>query len=327
MRFKLHALIAVLLLTGCGDSTTAPPTPPTPVATSITLSPTSLLFASLGVSQQLSATVKDQNGATMSGVRVYWSSSAESVAGVSAGGNVTAVSEGTATILAFIGSGSVRATATVTVAQVAEALSLSDSALTFGSLADTTQLTATVTDANGEVIDGASVTWATSAASVATVSSTGLVTSVADGSATITATSGLLTATANVTVARRFYLAANGVTILCSAADVGESGDVGGVTYTKRSRSQITTGNAVTTCTSDIPDMSTMFYNEATFNEDISSWDVSSVTDMRWMFYNAEAFNQDLSDWCVSNITTKPKEFDIGATSWVLPRPVWGTCP
>jgi hypothetical protein len=48
---------------------------------------------------------------------------------------------------------------------------------------------------------------------------------------------------------------------------------------------------------------------------------------MRWMFYNAEAFNQDLSDWCVSNITTEPTDFDKGATSWTLARPVWGTCP
>ncbi|SVB51366.1 uncharacterized protein METZ01_LOCUS204220, partial [marine metagenome] len=75
MSFKLHSLVAVLLLTGCGDSTTAPPTPPTPptpVATSVTVSPTSLLFASLGDSQQLSATVKDQNGATMASATVTW---------------------------------------------------------------------------------------------------------------------------------------------------------------------------------------------------------------------------------------------------------------
>jgi len=44
------------------------------------------------------------------------------------------------------------------------------------------------------------VTWATTDAAVATVSSTGLVTSVADGTATITATSGSLSATASVTV-------------------------------------------------------------------------------------------------------------------------------
>src|SRR5690606_34782662 len=39
------------------------------------------------------------------------------------------------------------------------------------------------------------------------------------------------------------------------------------------------------------------------------------------------AFNQDLSQWCVSNITSLPYEFDSGATNWLLPRPVWGTCP
>jgi len=45
------------------------------------------------------------------------------------------------------------------------------------------------------------------------------------------------------------------------------------------------------------------------------------------MFYGAAAFNQDLSGWCVSLITSSGTNFDNGATSWVLPRPVWGTCP
>ena len=42
-----------------------------------------------------------------------------------------------------------------------------------------------------------------------------------------------------VTVAD-FLLAANGVTVLCTAADLGDTGEVGGVTYTKRSKAQIT---------------------------------------------------------------------------------------
>jgi len=29
----------------------------------------------------------------------------------------------------------------------------------------------------------------------------------------------------------------------------------------------------------------------------------------------------------VSLITSSPTDFDTGATSWVLARPVWGTCP
>ena len=65
----------------------------------------------------------------------------------------------------------------------------------------------------------------------------------------------------------------------------------------------------------------------AVANLNISSWDVSSVTDMRHMFRSADAFNQNLSGWCVSLITSRPYRFDTGAPSWVLARPVWGTCP
>jgi hypothetical protein len=50
------------------------------------------------------------------------------------------------------------------------------------------------------VISGATVTWATSDAAVATVSVGGLVTSVADGTATITATSGSVSGTASVVI-------------------------------------------------------------------------------------------------------------------------------
>ena len=99
-------LTGVLLLAACGDAGTAPTTPPTPVATSITLSPTSLSFSSIGATQQLTATVKDQNGATMSGASLSWSSSSAYVATVSSFGLVTAVTEGTAAVTATSGSAS-----------------------------------------------------------------------------------------------------------------------------------------------------------------------------------------------------------------------------
>jgi len=60
------------------------------------------------------------------------------------------------------------------------------------------------------------------------------------------------------------------------------------------------------------------------FNQDISSWDVSSVLDMGYMFNQCFVFNQDLSTWCVQNIPSIPSNFDVGATLWILPRPIWG---
>ena len=84
--------------------------------------------------------------------------------------------------------------------RVATILVLSATKVSFSSLGETEQLTATVMDQNGVYLSGASVTWDSSASSVASVSSTGLVRSVADGTATITATSGSAADTVLVTV-------------------------------------------------------------------------------------------------------------------------------
>jgi hypothetical protein len=64
----------------------------------------------------------------------------------------------------------------------------------------TTQLSATAYNAMGATIPGAPITWSSSDPAVATVSSSGLVTGVSTGQATITATSGSRVGTAGVTV-------------------------------------------------------------------------------------------------------------------------------
>ena len=69
------------------------------------------------------------------------------------------------------------------------------------------------------------------------------------------------------------------------------------------------------------------FNGAAAFDQDLGDWDTSRVTDMVDMFRNASTFNRDLSGWCVSSITSQPSNFATGATSWLLPKPVWGTCP
>jgi len=118
----------------------------------------------------------------------------------------------------------------------------------------------------------------------------------------------------------QFYLAENGVTVNGWSADVGQKGEVNGIVYTKRSGSQIDAlvaakdyASLMTTCTSDVTNMSTMFASAAAFNQDISSWDVSSVTDMSWMFCDDAAFNQDISSWDVGSVTDMSTMFASAA--------------
>jgi len=106
-----------------------------------------------------------------------------------------------------------------------------------------------------------------------------------------------------------FYLHENEVTIICPFAEVGETGVVNGVTYTKRDYAGLRAlpgGNNpayTTSCTTGIISLSELFKSQSGFNQPIGSWDVSSVTDMSYMFSNARAFNQPLGDWDVSNVT------------------------
>ena len=79
--------------------------------------------------------------------------------------------------------------------------------------------------------------------------------------------------------------------------------------------------------TSNVVDMCCMFYYAQSFNQDISDWDTGNVLDMSYMFRNAYLFNQNLDQWCVWNFEHQPIGFDTNADSWVLSRPVWGTCP
>ena len=139
----------------------------------VTLSRTSISSMYVGQSETISASTSPQ------GQTVTWRSSNTSVATVS-NGRVTAVGEGSATITAsFTYSGQTYSeTCSVTVKDVSIRISNSSLSLQAG---DTERLTATTTPS------GQSVTWSSSNSSVATVSSSGQVTAVGSGTATITA--------------------------------------------------------------------------------------------------------------------------------------------
>ena len=73
---------------------------------------------------------------------------------------------------------------------------------------------------------------------------------------------------------------------------------------------------------SQVTNMSDLFIDKTTFNDDISNWDVSGVTDMRRVFGGATSFNQDIGAWNVSSVTTMrfmfygASVFNQGITSW-----------
>jgi len=74
-------------------------TPPTPVFTSFTVSPTNATV-NVGATQSLTASSLDQNGQSMGGVTVTYSTSDATIANVSGTGVVTGVAVGAATITA-----------------------------------------------------------------------------------------------------------------------------------------------------------------------------------------------------------------------------------
>jgi len=68
-------------------------------------------------------------------------------------------------------------------------------------------------------------------------------------------------------------------------------------------------------CVGNVKDMSSLFSNMDTFNEDINGWNTSSVTDMSDMFEYASSFNRNLSNFDTSSVTSMSWMF-FGATSF-----------
>jgi uncharacterized protein YjdB len=147
---------------------------------------------------QLTASAKDAQGGTLAGRTIAWSSSDASKATVSSTGLVTGVSPGAVTITASAEGKSGTSTITVKDKPVGSVI-LSPSQTTI-ELGSTRQLTAQVTDDQGNTLTGRPVTFASSNASVATVSASGVVTAVAVGTAKITGTSEDKSGSSDITV-------------------------------------------------------------------------------------------------------------------------------
>src|SRR3989454_410315 len=152
----------------------------------------------VGQTAQLTATPRDANGTPLSGRAVTWASNNTAVAMVNGSGLVTAGAVGSATITAT--SEGQSGTAVVTVSNVPVASVTVTPASASVQQGATVQLTATPRDASGNPLTGRAIGWSSSDNTIATVSSSGLVTGGVAGAVAITATSEGQSGTAAITV-------------------------------------------------------------------------------------------------------------------------------
>jgi hypothetical protein len=184
-------------------------------STSVTVGPAALVgiivspnpsSLPVGESEQLTATGSFSDGTVQNLTQsVTWSSSASAVASVSPAGSVLANATGTATISATSGSVTGNASLTVTPAVVV-ALNIVPATLSIV-LESSRQLQAIATWSDGTTQDVTNVAaWSSTPVGIAIVSSGGLVTGQQVGSATILATDGGVTGSANLTVVPLLFI-------------------------------------------------------------------------------------------------------------------------
>ena len=221
---------------------------PVPVA-SVTVAPATA-DVSLGQTVALAATTKDAGGNVLTGRAVAWSTGDATLATVSGTGVVTGVALGGPVTITATSEGQ-SGTAAVTVVPapvpVAAVTVAPDAASVY--VGQTVALSATTTDADGNVLTGRTIAWTSSTTALATVSASGVVTGVAAGGpVTVTATSEGQSGTAAVTVALAPVAT---VTVSPAAATVAVTRTVPLGAVVKDAGGNVLTGRTVTWTTSD----------------------------------------------------------------------------
>ena len=193
-RFWIPALLLLALLVrglGCGESTS-----PREVA-AVRIDPTEASDILPGETHQLKAIATDSHGSELAGIRFVWKSADTSVATVDGVGTMLSHNVGSTEISASVNSVTGRAV----VAVVTPVASLTvDPRAPMVLPGRTIQLGVRGEDAAGQPIQARVISWTSSDESIATISSTGLLTGLRPGNATATATVTRKSATAPILV-------------------------------------------------------------------------------------------------------------------------------
>lgn len=176
--------LAALLAAGCGQK-----------PESIKLDPKMFEMSKKGESKQITAVAVNGKGDPIEGAPVEWSSSDAKIATVD-GGNVTAVSSGTATITAKIGEINEQAFANV---HIPTKIVADPTSVLLRGAGATHDVKLLVTDDKGKDIAGPALDWTSDNPAVVTVSGYTF-TAVADGVAKVTVKSGAAAAVIDVVV-------------------------------------------------------------------------------------------------------------------------------
>lgn len=153
---------------------------------------------SAGTSVLLNAVAKDARGATLTGRAEVWTSSEPTVAEVDQSGTLRAVTPGSATVTVNI-EGMTATVQVVVVPGAASSLALSPGQASVA-VGTALPIYLVARDTAGNVTPAPTVTWSSSAPTVATVSTSGVVTALIPGTTEITATAGARTALAQIVV-------------------------------------------------------------------------------------------------------------------------------